>query len=157
MCNSPGDHQSLLLSSGNSAGAFRNHCIHSHRHFPDILCNTRQFCCLPGILLCQPWRRDHNIGINIPLKKLTILHDYANLLPERFQINFIKIFSVIINGSLHRFLKSKEQTHKGGLPAASLAYNRHILSRVDFQRQVIQYKRHVFIVPERYMIQLDPA
>lgn len=70
--------QPLFLSSRNTARTFRNHGLHAHGHFPDILGNTGDFRRFPCFVHRKLRRGNRNVGKKISLEQLPILDDSSH-------------------------------------------------------------------------------
>ena len=106
--------------------------MHPHGHGADVVRDSRHFRRFPGIVQAQFRRGNDDIGIDIPLKQLSVLHDHTDMLPQRFEICLCEILSIIIDRSLLRLFKAQHQPHQGGFSAAGFPDNGHILTGTDF-------------------------
>lgn len=97
------------------------------------------------------------VGINVALKQLSVLHHNADAAAQGAQVDPLQILAVVINGALLRLFKAQEQTKQRGFPAAGPADDGDILPRTDLERKIVEDQRHIFVVPEGDVVQLDAA
>ena len=71
---------------------------------------------------------------------------------QRFQVNRVQIFAVVVDGALLRALKAQQQPHQRGFAASRSADDGNVLAGPDFKRYIIQNQRHTLTVTERNVV-----
>ena len=150
---SPGYDKALPLASGECTATCSNYSLHSHRQFPDDICQTHRFGSFPSIL---HWKRrtSYNVGINRTLHDTAVLQNYSHFAADTAGIKGGQVLVIIEYRTRFRLLKPQQNTHKGRFAATGFSNYGYKFSRCDLHGYIIQQERHIWIITEAYMAKL---
>ena len=151
----PRDQEPLLLPAGDPSLALGDHGLHSHRHLSDILRDPRRFSRLPRVIQSEPRRGDRDIFKYTAHHQLAVLHDNADVAPQRSQVQAADVPAVVKYRTSSGLFKSQKDPDQGGFAAACLSDDRDIFPRLDPDAQVVQNIRHVVRIAEADMAQFN--
>ena len=112
---------------------------------------------LPRFLQRELGRGDGDVGVDVALEETAALHHHADLPAQGFEVHGGDVPAVIVHRALLRLLEAEQDAHQGGLAAAGLAHDGHILPGANLEGEIIQHQGHGVVVAEGNVVQLDAA